>query len=268
LRHYLTACQFVAVLGSVAAPLAAQSTLTVYAAASLTEAFGDLGRAFEKSHPGVRVRLNFAGSQVLATQIEQGARADLFASADQRWMKYAEEKALIEGAPVVFARNQLVVVIPKSNPGQVGRLQDLARPGVKLVLAGRQVPAGAYAREALNRLKAAPGFAKNYAQNVLANLVSEEENVRAVAAKVQLREADAGIVYQTDVTPNLRSQVTLLAIPDPFNPTAEYPVAAVKGGNRELAQAFIDLLLSEAGQRILKAKGFMAPVSLPAAVAP
>lgn len=247
-----------------AAPLAAQSTLTVYAAVSLTEACGEVGKAFERAHPGVTVRFNFAGSQVLATQIEQGARADLFASADQRWMKYAEDRGLLSGVPVVFARNQLVVVIPKSNPGQIQRLQDLARPGVKLVLAGRQVPAGAYAREAVTRLKSAPGFSTTFDQNVLANLVSEEENVRAVAAKVQLREADAGIVYQTDVTPNLRPQVTLLLLPDPYNPIAEYPVALVKGGNRELAEAFVALMLSTEGQSILRGRAFMPPASLPA----
>lgn len=250
-----------AALLSLAAPLAAQNTLTVYAAASLTEAYGDLGKAFEQAHPGTTVRFNFAGSQVLATQLEQGAKADVFASADQRWMKYAADKGVLEGTPVVFARNQLIVVIPKSNPGQVSRLQDLERPGVKLVLAGRQVPAGAYAREALSRLKAAPGFSKNYDQNVLANLVSEEENVRAVAAKVQLREADAGIVYQTDVTPNLRAQVSLLPIPDPYNPIAEYPVATVKGGNKELGDAFVAMVLSADGQAILKGKGFISPAA-------
>jgi molybdate transport system substrate-binding protein len=246
------------------APAEAQGRLVVYAAASLTEAYGEIGKAFEKAHPGTNVRFNFAGSQVLATQIEQGARADVFASADGRWMKYAEEKGLVEGTPVVFARNQLVVVIPKSNPGQVSRLQDLERPGVKLVLAGRQVPAGAYAREALTRLRSAPGFSKHYDQHVLANLVSEEENVRAVAAKVQLREADAGIVYQTDVAANLQSQVTLIPIPDPYNPIAEYPVVTIKGGNKALSDAFVELVLSAEGQAILRSQAFLAPAQRPA----
>jgi molybdate transport system substrate-binding protein len=123
------------------------------------------------------------------------------------------------------------------------------------------VPAGAYAREALNRLKAAPGFSKTYDQEVLANLVSEEENVRAVAAKVQLREADAGIVYQTDVTPNLRPQVTLIEIPHPYNPIAEYPVAPVKGGNGELGNAFVALVLSAEGQAILNSRAFLSPAA-------
>jgi molybdate transport system substrate-binding protein len=254
-------CHSLALLLVLPSPVASQRTLTVYAAASLTEAYGEMGKAFEQAHTGTTVRFNFAGSQVLATQIEQGAKADVYASADQRWMQYAADRGLLARTAVVFARNQLIVVIPKSNPGQISRLQDLARPGVKLVLAGRQVPAGAYAREALARLRGAPGFSKNYDQQVLANLVSEEENVGAVAAKVQLREADAGIVYLTDVTPNLRSQVTLIAIPDRYNPIAAYPVAPVKGGNRELGDAFIALVLSAEGQAILKGKAFMGPAA-------
>lgn len=236
-----------------------QQTVTVFAAASLTEAFTAMGKAFEQSHPGTSVRFNFAGSQVLATQIEQGAKADVFASADPRWMKYAEERKLLAGPSSVFARNRLVVVIPKSNPGGVERLQDLSRPGLKLILAGRQVPAGAYSREALARLRGSAGFSANFDQQVLANLVSEEENVRAVAAKVQLREADAGIVYQTDVTANLRPQVRIIEIPDPYNPIAEYPLAPVGVGGGPLAGEFIALVLSAEGQAILAAHGFLPP---------
>lgn len=245
---------------SQAVALFAQRTLTVFAAASLTEAFTALGKTFEQQHPGTTVRFNFAGSQVLATQMEQGARADVFASADQRWMKYAGEKQLLSGAPVTFARNRLVLITPKSNPGGIAKLQDLARPGLKLVLAGRQVPAGAYAREALTRLAAAPGFPARYDQLVLANLVSEEENVRAVAAKVQLREADAGIVYRTDVTESVRPQLRLLEIPDPWNPIAEYPIATVSGGSA-LGAEFVKLVLSAEGQVVLEGRGFLAPVA-------
>ncbi len=125
-----------------ALPAQAQQTLTVFAAASLTESFTEVGKAFEATHFRLTVRFNFAGSQVLATQIEQGAKADVFASADQRWMNYAADKKLLAGEPSVFARNRLVVVIPRSNPGAVSRLQDLARPGLKLILAGQQVPVG------------------------------------------------------------------------------------------------------------------------------
>jgi molybdate transport system substrate-binding protein len=240
---------------------APQQTLTVYAAASLTEALTALGRAFEANHPGTSVRFNFAGSQVLATQIEQGAKADVFASADRRWMQYLEERSLV-GWSTVFARNQLVVVVPRSNPGLIRRVSDLGRPGVKVVLAGGQVPAGAYSRLALHQLAAAPGFPTDFERRVLSNLVSEEENVRAVAAKVQLREADAGIIYRTDVGAAIASQVRVLDLPECCNPIAEYPVAAVKGGQSQLAQAFIALLHSESGQQLLAERGFLgAPVA-------
>ena len=239
-------------------PLAAQQSVTVFAAASLTEAFTAIGESFEQQHPGVTVKFNFAGSQVLATQMEQGARADVFASADRRWMKHAEDRKLLAAAPVTFARNRLVLVIPRSNPGGIERLQDLARPGIKLVLAGRQVPAGAYSREALSRLGEAPGFPGHYDQMVLSNLVSEEENVRAVTAKVQLGEADAGIVYRTDVPESARSRLRIFDLPDPYNPIAEYLISVVAGGNA-LGGEFVALVLSAGGQAVLAARGFLPP---------
>jgi len=242
------------------APLSAQQSVTVFAAASLTEAFTTIGKSFEQQHPGVTVKFNFAGSQVLATQMEQGAKADVFASADQRWMKYADDKKLLAAPAVVFARNRLVLVTPKSNPGGIERLQDLARPGLKLVLAGRQVPVGAYSREALTRLNSAAGFPRHYDQLALSNLVSEEENVRAVATKVQLREADAGIVYQTDITESVRPQLRVFEIPDPYNPIAEYPIATVAGGNA-LGGEFVALVMSAEGQAALAARGFLPPGS-------
>lgn len=252
-------------LGAGATPVGAtpQQTLTVYAAASLTEAFTALGTQFEASHPGTSVRFNFAGSQVLATQIDQGARADVFASADWRWMRFLVEKSRASD-PVILARNQLVVVIPRSNPGLIRQIADLGRPGVKVVLAGAQVPAGAYSRQALKELAASPGFPPDFERQVLSNLVSEEENVRAVAAKVQLREADAGIVYQTDIGASIASQTRRLDLPECCSPIAEYPIAAVTDGQAELARAFIALVLSEAGQKVLVDRGFLgAPVGTP-----
>jgi molybdate transport system substrate-binding protein len=238
---------------------AAQTTLTVFAAASLTEAFTALGRRFEADHPGVSVSFNFAGSQILATQIEQGAGADVFASADRRWMAYLGERSRLSGEPVIFGRNRLVVLIPRTNPGLISKLEDLARPGVKLVLAGAQVPAGAYSRQALKQLDSAAGFPPDFSRRVLANVVSEEENVRAVAAKVQLREADAGIVYRTDVSTGVAAQVRQFDLPACCNPIAEYPIAAVSGGQTELAAEFIALVRSSDGQRILVERGFLAP---------
>lgn len=251
-------------LGGLGAPLhGAQRPLNVFAAASLTESFTALARAFERSHPDLTVRLNFAGSQILATQIEAGAHADVFASADRRWMTYLSERSALAGDAEVFARNQLVVLIPRNNPGHISRVQDLARPGVKLVLAAAQVPAGFYSREALEALAGAPGFPPDFARRVLANLVSEEENVRAVAAKVQLGEADAGIVYRSDVTAGVAIQVRQLDLPSCCSPLAEYSIAVVKGGQEDLAAAFIAMVRSQEGQRILSGRGFLDPAAAP-----
>jgi molybdate transport system substrate-binding protein len=239
------------------------STLTVYAAASLTDAFRELGRALETAHPGLTVQFNFAGSQQLALQIEQGAPADVFASADQRWMSYASEKGLVEGESAIFARNRLVAIVPRTNPARIGALPDLARRGIKLVLAAEGVPAGKYSREALGKLSAAPGFPPEYDRKVLANVVSQEENVKAVVAKVQLGEADAGLVYRSDVTPSVSRNVRVLAIDDPYNVIASYPIAVLKGArNAEAARWFVDLVSSAAGQQTLERHGL-----LPAAAA-
>ena len=177
---------------------------------------GSWAEASRRSHPGLTVRFNFAGSQQLALQIEQGAPADVFASADQRWMSYATEKGLVDGRRQVFARNRLVAIVPRTNPARIGSLQDLARRGIKLVLAAEAVPAGKYSREALQNLAGAPGFPPEYDRRVLANVVSQEENVKAVVAKVQLGEADAGLVYRSDVTPAVAALRPCLRDPRPL----------------------------------------------------
>lgn len=228
-------------------------TLTVFAAVSLTESFTILGKVLEQRNPGLRVVQSFAGSQQLASQIEQGARTDVFASADQRWMDYVRDKGLIVLPAREFARNRLVVIVPRANQAKITRLQDLANPGLKIVLAADAVPVGHYSREALDKLARAPGFPQDYAQRVLRNVVSQEENVRGVVAKIQLGEADAGIVYRSDVTPATSERVVMLDIPDPYNVIASYPLALVKGApNPEAGTEFIALVLSSLGQRVLR----------------
>src|SRR5688572_14494308 len=165
---------------------APRATLTVFAAASLRDAFEEIARALERETPGLRVRLALAGSNQLALQLAQGARADVFASADSIWMGYANARGLLASAPRVFARNRLVAIVPRTNPARIQGLGDLARPGVKLVLAVEAVPAGRYAREALARVARSPDFPDDFAARALKNLVSEEENVRAVVARVQI----------------------------------------------------------------------------------
>lgn len=246
------------------------STLTVYAAASLTEAFGELGRTFEQQYPGLAVRFSFAGSQQLALQLEQGAPADVFASADQRWMSYAAEKGLVAGEGAIFARNRLVAIVPRTNPARIGGLADLGRRGTKIVVAAEAVPAGEYSRETLEKLSAAPGFPPEYARRVLANVVSQEENVKAVVAKVQLGEADAGLVYRSDVTPSVSRYVRVFEIEDPYNVIARYPIAVLKRAkNAEAAKWFVELVSSAPGQQTLERHGLLpAAAAAPAATQP
>lgn len=233
-------------------------TLDVFAAASLADVFGDLGRQFEKAHPGFAVRFNLAGSQQLATQIEQGAPADVFASADQAWMDHVKEHSLLAGEAAVFARNHLVVVVPRTNPARIERLQDLARRGVKMVIGADAVPVGRYGRQALQNLSAASGFERDYATRVLGNVVSEEENVKSVLAKVQLGEADAGIVYVSDVSPALARYVRTLEIPADANVLATYPIAVVQGSRQpDAARDFVALVLSADGQSALRRHGLI-----------
>jgi molybdate transport system substrate-binding protein len=231
--------------------------LNVYAAASLLGAFDAIGKDFEKAHPGVRVRMQYAGSQQLVAQIEQGADADVFASADDRWMGYAVEHQLISGAPAVFAHNVLVVIIPRTNPGRVDRLQDLARRGVKVVIGAEPVPVGAYAREMLRRLSLDPAMGEDYGASVLRNVVSQEENVKSIVAKVQLGEADAGIVYRSDVTPAVGRHVKIFEIPQAASVIAAYPIAATRTRKAALAQSFIDYVRSPAGQAALAHEHFL-----------
>lgn len=241
----------------------APDRVTVYAAASLTEAFRELGDSFRIRHPGVDLRFNFAGSQQLALQLTQGAPADVFASADERWMGVVRDSGLVGDAPAVFAHNRLVVILPAANRAGISALSDLARPGLKLVLAADAVPAGRYSRQALERLGARPGFGAQYAGRVLANVVSLEENVKAVVAKVQLGEADGGIVYRSDLAGAVARKVTVLEIPVEASVTAGYPIAPLRGSRAPgLARAFVALVLSPAGQRVLEGAGFI-PVSRP-----
>jgi molybdate transport system substrate-binding protein len=242
-----------------------ESDLTVFAAASLTESFTELGKQFEATHPGVKVVLNFAGSQQLRAQLEQGAPADVFASANSKEMNNAINSALIvSGTQKTFARNRLVAIYPVDNPGQVETLADLGKPGLKLVVADEAVPVGKYTATMLDEMSQDPAYGAEFTARVQSNVASRENDVKAVVAKVRLDEADAGVVYSTDVTPDAAKDVTPLAIPDRFNQLATYPIAALtQAPHPELAQAFIDLVLSDKGQAVLSDFGFIAPNAAP-----
>ncbi len=237
-----------------AAPLSGK--VSVFAAASLTESFKAIGTKFQQANPGVEVEFNFAASSVLATQIEQAAPADVFASADQPQMQRLADKGLIAGQAVLFARNLPVVVIPAENPGKVESVRDLGRPGLKLVLAGPDVPIGNYARQIIDRLASDPAYGDSFKTTALGNIVSNESNVRGVLTKVELGEADAGVVYKTDALVS-GSKVKTVAIPTTANVVAEYPIAATRAsGNAAAARAFIDFVRSAAGQQVLRDAGF------------
>ena len=231
--------------------------LTIFAAASLTEAFTEIKSDIESANPGTSITLNFAGSSALRTQILQGAQPDVFASADEKNMNPVVQSGDIVGDTTIFAENRLVVLIPKDNPGHIESLKDLANPNLKIVLAQEQVPVGNYARQVLDKLSADPAYGSDFKDKVLANLASNELNVKDVVAKVQLGEADAGIVYKTDASSADPSKVMTIDIPDQFNIVAQYPIGVVKGGpNQDGAKAFIDYLRSPAGQSVLSKYGF------------
>jgi len=241
-----------------AASPAKTRTLQVFAAASLMDAFTELGHKLEAREPGLRVRFNFSGSQQLAIQLEQGATADVFASADERWMSYAAERGLLEDSSRVFARNPLVVILPRTNPARIQELQDLARPGVKLVIGADAVPVGRYSRMALQSLARDRSYSGDYATRVLKNVVSEEENVKSVVGKVQLGEADAGFAYRSDVTPAVSRFLRVLTLPEGAQIVASYPIAALRSStDPAAAQAFLDLVLSSEGQQVLQRRGLL-----------
>jgi molybdate transport system substrate-binding protein len=234
-------------------------THTVFAAASLTEAFAEIGQQFEAAHPGVKVVYNLAGSQQLAQQIVAGAPADLFASANQKQMDAAgaADRVAPESSQI-FARNRLVVITPADNPAGLAQLQDLAKPGLKLVLAAKEVPVGQYSLEFLDKAGQGASYGTGFKDAVLANAVSYEENVKSVLTKVVLGEGDAGIVYLTDISLENADKVGRIDIPDELNTIATYPIASVTdSAEPELAQAFIELVLGQQGQEILAKYGFL-----------
>jgi molybdate transport system substrate-binding protein len=243
---------------AIAPPPARPKTLTVFAAASLMESFGELARHFEAAHPGVEVVINFAGSQQLRAQLEQGAAADVFASANTREMDSAIRAALVvSGTQQSFARNRLVVILPADNPGKLASLSDLARPGLKLDVADKAVPVGQYTLDALEKMGRTPIFGPGFESAVLKNVVSYENDVKAVVSKVSLGEADVGFVYETDITPAVAPELRTIDIPDEFNVLATYPIALLADAPQPaLAKEFIDLVLSKEGQQILLRYGF------------
>lgn len=222
-------------------------SITVFAAASLTATFTELAGRFESDHPGVTVTLSFAGSSALVTQLSEGASADVLATADVRTMAAAREDALVEADPVVFASNSLEIAVPPGNPAGIESFADLGAPGLRLVVCAPQVPCGA----ATQTLAAAAG--------VQLTPVSEESAVTDVLGKVASGEADAGVVYRTDVTA-AGDRVEGIELDGPPDAVNAYPIAVLTGSDHpRTARAFLDLVTGPVGAQVLTAAGFGPP---------
>ncbi|MEW2449262.1 molybdate ABC transporter substrate-binding protein [Streptomyces parvulus] len=222
-------------------------TVNVFAAASLTESFTALGKTFEKEHPGTKVVFNFGGSDSLAAGITSGAPADVFASASPRTMKVVTDADAASGTPATFVRNQLQIATLPGNPDSIASLKDLTGPGLKVVLCDKSVPCGAAARKALDasRLELTP--------------VSYEEDVKSALNKVVLKEADAALVYRTDVK-SARDKVEGVDFPESADAVNDYPITLLKDApNAAVGKAFIELVRSAEGRKVLTEAGFTAP---------
>jgi molybdate transport system substrate-binding protein len=234
--------------GGGSAPSSAGVTggVTVFAAASLTESFTRIGKDFEAANPGTTVKFNFAGSSALATQINQGAPADVFASAAPKNMQAVTDAGNAEGTPTTFVKNQLVIAVPKGNPKGISGLKDLEKSDLKVALCAPEVPCGAAAEKAMA------------AANVTIKPVTLEQDVKAALSKVTLGEVDAALVYRTDA----KAEPTVDAVEFPESASAinEYPIVVVKNApNKAGAQAFIAYVQSDKGKAVLTAAGFQAP---------
>ncbi len=230
--------------------------LTVFAAASLNKVFPQIAAAFQQSNPGVQLTFNFAGTDTLTAQIEQGAPADVFAGASTKYGDELSGKGLID-TPQIFATNTLVLIVPAANPANIASLQDLTKPGVKLVVGDSSVPIGTYTRKVLGNLDAAYG--SGYSTKVLKNVASEALDVTSILTSVSLGEADAGFVYVTDAK-SAGDKVKTIELPAAAQAVASYPIAAVKASaNATVARQFTTFVLGSQAQALLTAAGFGPP---------
>jgi molybdate transport system substrate-binding protein len=234
------------------------ASLTILGAASLKGALDQLRTAWEAANPGSKLTVSTDSSSALETQIEQGAPADVFLSADTTNAAKLVTTGLATGDPVAFARNELTVIVPTSNPARITTPADLANPGLKIVAAGDGVPITAYAMKLVANLARQPGYPADYPTAYTSNIASREDNVKAVVAKIELGEGDAAIVYATDAKAS--SKVAALAVPAVANVPATYAGLVVKGSaNPAAARAFLDWLIGPEGQAILARFGFLSP---------
>jgi len=240
-------------------PTEEEKSITVFTAGSLKGAFTDMAAAYEEQHSGTKVVLNIDGTQALRTQVEQGARGDVFASANLKHMNALMGEGFIDNATVVdFVENRVTVALPASNPGNITELSDLSKAGTKVLIGTPEVPIGNYARQVLDKMAADTAYGQTYEDAVMANVISEETNVNNIIAKLLIGEADAGFTYTSDVvTPAYADQLTTITIPDEYNVVAQYPIGVLnESANPDTAEDFITFVRSEQGGEILQRYGF------------
>jgi molybdate transport system substrate-binding protein len=236
----------------------ANASLTILGAASLKGVLDQARTAWEEANPGSTLTISTDSSSALEAQIEQGAPADVFLSADTTNPVKLVARGLAAGDPVTFASNELTVIVPTSNPARITTLADLGKPGVKVIAAGDGVPITAYAMKLVANLARQPGYPSAFVAAYASNIVSKEDNVKAAVAKIELAEGDAAIVYVTDATAS--TTVNTIAVPAGANVPATYAGIVVKGAaNPGVAHAFLDWLVGPEGQAILSGFGFLSP---------
>lgn len=232
--------------------------LTVFCGAGLMGAFTEIGDLYQNL-TGIEVKFNFDGIPSLRAQIEQGAYADVVVSADLKHMNAMRAEGLLDNSTVtIFTHNKMAIVVPNDNPANIRSLEDLARPGVMIVMGTKELPAGDYALQVLDKLAADPNFGPEYREKVLENMVSEETTVNRVVSKVALGEADAGFAFISDVSPQMVGKVTRIPVPDEYNVVGDFPIGVLKQSEHpEEARNFIEVVMSEDGQSFIAKYGFI-----------
>ena len=264
-KHVFVALIAALVLASSAGLAEEPKELTVFTAASLTGAFGEIGQMY-KNQTNIEVAFNFDGSQALRTQIENGAYADVFVSANKKQMNAVKNSGLMNNSSIIiFTKNKLSLIVPKDNPAKISNLSDLAKPGLKIVIGTKDVPVGDYALQIINKLGNDSAYGPDYKTKVLANIISQETNVNYVVTKVALGEADVGFAYVSDVTEDLASKVDKIDIPDEYNIIAEYPLGILLESKYPVeSKEFMNLVMSDEGKAVLEKYGFAPVESEPA----
>lgn len=239
-----------------------KQTLIIFAASSLTDAFNELSHDFEEQNSDTDIQLQYAGSSQLTIQISQGAPADIFASANQKQIDVVLQEGLNKGEALIFAQNELVLIVPVDNPANIRQFAELKQNNLRIITAIEGVPIRDYTDLIMSNLAQDQNYGVEFTDQFYANIRSEETNVRQIVLKTALGEADAAIVYRTDVTAEVQDELIVIEVPESYSPQPVYYIVVLENGkNTAKAQAFMDYILSEMGQKTLQKYGFWGATS-------